>query len=84
MTLRRARARSSSAPAPLRETGAAGTLTEEVAPRRRGLVVAALMLAIGLAAIDSTIVATAIPQIVGDLGGFSKFPWLFSIYLLAH
>ena len=42
------------------------------------------MLATGLAAVDSTIVATAIPQIVGDLGGFSKFPWLFSIYLLAQ
>ena len=42
------------------------------------------MLATGLAAIDSTIVATAIPQITGDLGGFSQFPWLFSIYLLAQ
>ena len=54
------------------DSAATRALTEEVAPRRRGLVVAALMLAIGLAAIDSTIVATAIPQIVGDLGGFSK------------
>ncbi|GAB1403436.1 MDR family MFS transporter [Lentimicrobium sp.] len=35
-----------------------------------------------LAAMDNTIVATAIPQIVGDLGGFSLFSWLFSIYLL--
>jgi EmrB/QacA subfamily drug resistance transporter len=59
-------------------------LTEEVAPGARTLVVAALMLAIGLAAIDATIVATAIPQIVGDLGGFHQFPWLFSIYLLAQ
>src|SRR6185503_5947381 len=42
------------------------------------------MLATGLAAIDATIVATAVPQIVGDLGGFSQFPWLFSIYLLAQ
>ena len=42
----------------------------------------ALMLAMALAAMDSTIVATAIPQIVGDLGGFSLFSWLFSIYLL--
>ena len=40
------------------------------------------MLAITLAAMDNTIVATAIPQIVGDLGGFSLFSWLFSIYLL--
>lgn len=45
--------------------------------------VAALMLAMALAAMDSTIVATAVPQIVGDLGGFSVFSWLFSGYLLA-
>jgi EmrB/QacA subfamily drug resistance transporter len=50
----------------------------------RRAVVAALMLAIGLAAVDATIVATAIPQIVADLGSFSLFPWIFSIYLLAN
>ena len=48
----------------------------------RGWVLAALMITMALAAMDSTIVATAIPQIVGDLGGFSLFSWLFSIYLL--
>src|SRR5690625_4480288 len=37
-----------------------------------------------LAAMDSTIVATAIPQIVGELGGFSLFTWVFSIYVLAQ
>ncbi|WP_330467440.1 MFS transporter [Streptomyces longwoodensis] len=52
-------------------------------PGRRGAVVAALMLAMALAALDSTIVSTAVPQIVGDLGGFSVFSWLFSGYLLA-
>ncbi|MFJ9414492.1 MFS transporter [Streptomyces sp. NPDC101227] len=41
------------------------------------------MLAMALAALDSTIIATAIPQIVGDLGGFAVFSWLFSGYLLA-
>ncbi|MHB9753308.1 MDR family MFS transporter [Streptomyces sp. BYX5S] len=51
--------------------------------RRRGAVVAALMLSMALAALDSTIVSTAVPQIVGDLGGFSLFSWLFSGYLLA-
>ncbi|WP_245727908.1 MFS transporter [Streptomyces vietnamensis] len=50
---------------------------------RRGPVVAALMLAMGLAALDGTIVSTAVPQIVGDLGGLSVFSWLFSGYLLA-
>jgi len=42
------------------------------------------MLTTGLAAIDATIVATAVPQIVHDLGGFAKFPWLFSLYLLTQ
>jgi EmrB/QacA subfamily drug resistance transporter len=48
----------------------------------RGPVLAAVMLCTGLVALDSTIIATAVPSIVRDLGGFSQFPWLFSIYLL--
>jgi EmrB/QacA subfamily drug resistance transporter len=42
------------------------------------------MLATGLVAIDATIVATAVPSIVEDIGGFASFPWLFSAYLLAQ
>jgi MFS family permease len=42
------------------------------------------MLSTGLVAIDSTIVATAVPSIVRDVGGFESFPWLFSAYLLAQ
>ncbi|MER6674912.1 MFS transporter [Streptomyces sp. NPDC000983] len=57
--------------------------TRREGPERRGAVVAALMLSMALAALDSTIVSTAVPQIVGDLGGFSYFSWLFSGYLLA-
>lgn len=41
------------------------------------------MLGMALAALDGTIVSTAVPQIVGDLGGFTVFSWLFSGYLLA-
>ncbi|MFE6360924.1 MFS transporter [Streptomyces sp. NPDC057806] len=63
---------------PATRDGAQRTGTE-----RRGAVVAALMLAMALAALDSSIVSTAVPQIVGDLGGFSYFSWLFSGYLLA-
>jgi MFS family permease len=51
---------------------------------QRGPVLIALMLSMGLAALDATIVATAIPQIVSNLGGFSLFPWVFSIYLLTQ
>ena len=51
-------------------------------PVHRGWILAALMMTMMLAAMDNTIVSTAIPQIVGDLGGFSLFSWVFSIYLL--
>lgn len=50
----------------------------------RGPILFALMMAVGLIAIDSTILATAVPSVVDDLGGFSQFPWLFSVYLLAQ
>lgn len=50
----------------------------------RGPVLASIMLGVGLIAIDSTILATAVPSIVRDLGGFPQFPWLFSIYLLTQ
>ncbi|MFF3215191.1 MFS transporter [Streptomyces sp. NPDC002886] len=51
--------------------------------RPRTAVVAALMLTMGLVALDAAIVATAVPQIVGDLGGFAVFSWIFSGYVLA-
>lgn len=50
----------------------------------RGPVLAALMLATGLIAIDATILATAVPSIVRELGSYQQFPWLFSVYLLAQ
>ena len=50
----------------------------------RGPILLALMVSTGLAALDSTILATAVPSIVADLGDFAQFPWLFSIYLLAQ
>ena len=59
--------------------------TEATSSARGGLVViyAALMLAILLAALDQTIVATALPTIVGDLGGLSHLSWVVTAYLLA-
>ncbi|MFJ1758724.1 MDR family MFS transporter [Amycolatopsis sp. NPDC088138] len=50
----------------------------------RGPVLIAVMLSTALVALDSTIIATAVPSVVRDLGGFSQFPWLFSIYLLTQ
>ncbi len=50
----------------------------------RGPVLGAIMLTTALIALDSTVIATAIPTVVKDLGGFSQFPWLFSVYLLTQ
>lgn len=49
---------------------------------KRPLVLFSLMLAMFMAAIEGTIVATAIPNIVADLGGFSLYSWVFSSFLL--
>jgi EmrB/QacA subfamily drug resistance transporter len=44
---------------------------------------AGLMVAMMLAALDQTIVATALPTVVSDLGGISQYSWVFTAYLLA-
>lgn len=49
---------------------------------KRPLVLASVMVGMFLSAIEATIVATAMPSIVADLGGFSLYSWVFSAYLL--
>ncbi|MDC3417342.1 MDR family MFS transporter [Aquibacillus salsiterrae] len=49
---------------------------------RRPLVLAFLVISMFMAAIEGTIVATAMPDIVADLGGFSVYSWVFSSFLL--
>jgi MFS family permease len=51
---------------------------------RRRLVTAACMMAILMAAVEVTIVATAMPTIVTDLGGARFFSWGFAAYLLTQ
>jgi len=41
-----------------------------------------LMVTLALAALDQTIVATALPRIVGDLGGIAQYSWVFTAYML--
>src|ERR671937_3311353 len=48
------------------------------------IVFAGLMLVMLLAALDNTIVATALPTIVSDLGGLEHLAWVTSAYLLAQ
>src|SRR5947209_3223279 len=51
------------------------------APRKR-VIFSALMLVVLLAALDQTIVSTALPTIVGDLGGLTHLSWVVTAYLL--
>ena len=48
------------------------------------LVFSGLMMGMFLAALDATIVATALPTIVGDLGGLENLSWVVTAYLLAQ
>ena len=50
----------------------------------RSLVLAACLMATFMAAIESTIVSTTLPTIVGQLGGFDLFSWVFTIFLLTQ
>lgn len=45
-------------------------------------VYAGLMMVIGLGALDQSIVATALPRIVGDLGGITRLSWVVTAYVL--
>ena len=51
-------------------------------PRRRRAVTLALLLVTALASFESTVVSTAMPTIIGDLGGLALYSWVFSIYLM--
>lgn len=62
------------------------TTSNMPAPRRaphRGLIIGALLLGMLLAALDQTVVSTALPTIVGDLGGAAHLSWIVTAYLLA-
>ncbi len=50
--------------------------------RQTVLLIASLMLGMALAALDSTIVGTAMPTIVATLGGLALYSWVVSAYLL--
>ncbi len=63
-------------------------IVEEARPAsivpRRGWVLAAALMAIFMPAVESSIVATALPTIIGDLGGFHLFSWVFAIQFLTQ
>ena len=51
---------------------------------RRPLVLAAVMASSFMIALEATIVSTAMPQIVGQLGGLQLYSWVFSAFLLTQ
>src|SRR5256885_1954892 len=71
------------------EGGTAGTVPRAATPeqateqQRVRLIFAALLLVLLLASLDQTIVSTALPTIVGDLGGIQHLSWVVTAYLLA-
>src|ERR1700743_1759426 len=74
----------SATPVPAGEAQAeAGAAMPGLGRRRVLLIIGALLLAILLAALDQTIVSTALPTIVGDLNGGSHIAWVITAYLLA-
>lgn len=62
------------------DTGSASSL---ISPQRRNIIFVAVLLGMLLAALDQTIVATALPTVVSDLGGAGHQSWVVTSYLLA-
>jgi EmrB/QacA subfamily drug resistance transporter len=63
--------------------GNGGGFAQPPAGRALATIFVALMLGMFLAALDQTIVSTALPTIVGDLGGLNHLSWVVTSYLLA-
>jgi len=63
--------------------GQDGTGGQFLAPREVMIVLPGLLLAILLAMLDNLIVSTALPRIVGDLGGVAHLSWVVTAYILA-
>jgi EmrB/QacA subfamily drug resistance transporter len=51
--------------------------------RRKALITLATLVGTFLAALDATVVGTAMPTVIGELGGLKLYPWAFASYLLA-
>ncbi|WP_261800219.1 MDR family MFS transporter [Paenibacillus sp. PAMC21692] len=59
-------------------------MTATAKNKNLGIVIAGLLLGILMASMDNTIVATAMGNIVGELGGLDKFVWVTSAYMIAE
>ena len=66
----------------MRAVEAGRPLGEVLSQRQKLMLVASLMLAMFIGAIDQTVVSTATPKILADLGGFNLLSWMFTSYML--
>jgi MFS family permease len=53
----------------------------DLSQNRLKLIIAGIMLSLFLSSMEGTVVATAMPTIVAQLGGLSIYSWVFSIYI---
>jgi EmrB/QacA subfamily drug resistance transporter len=58
--------------------------SSRLSPNRRRLTLVAVTTAMFLASLDGTVVATAMPTVIGDLHGLNHYAWVFTAYLLAE
>src|SRR5579875_282534 len=63
---------------------AARATGEAIVAERRVLIFIAALASVFITQIESTIVATAMPTIVGEIGGFDLLSWVFTVYLLTQ
>src|SRR3954452_8555887 len=54
----------------------------EMSNRRRWVVTAGVMTGMFLAALEATVVSTAMPTVIASLGGLDHYSWVFSAYLI--
>ncbi len=57
--------------------------TNQITGKRRWIALAAVMLVMFFSSLDQTVVATAMPVIIGDLQGFTLYAWVFTAYMMA-
>jgi EmrB/QacA subfamily drug resistance transporter len=61
---------------------AADAARVEVSNSRRWLIVAGVMTGMAIAALEATVVGTAMPTVIASLGGIAEYSWVFSAYLV--
>lgn len=67
----------------MQPAGPVTPLSETLDNRQKWLLLGSLMVCLFVGALDQTVVSTATPKILADLGGFALISWLFTSYMLS-